>query len=260
MFGSRSARIAALVAAGVLGFGGMAAAGSPSAEEFLEAALEDATGEIQEIEEIEESTDESEATQDDAEESTEVAEESTEVAEQTEETEETEESTDEPEESTEEIEETAEAEVLGVTEVLAEESGSGPELSDPDESTEFNESYCVPGNHGKTVSAVARGVFDPDDAYPGDVTVKMAAQSSCGKLDALPDEIPVEEPAIEEPAVEESEVEVPVVEEPAQAEERTERPGKRADGQGNGNGKSNGNGNGKSNGNGNGNGNGKRGG
>ena len=35
MFRSRSVRVATLVAAGVLGFGGMAAAGSPDANEFL---------------------------------------------------------------------------------------------------------------------------------------------------------------------------------------------------------------------------------
>jgi hypothetical protein len=146
---------------------------------------------------------------------------------------------------------------------------------DPDPDTEFDETFCIEGgNHGKTVSAVARFLARGDfgsffDEYPGDLTVKKAAQSSCGKPDKggddpVLDEPEAAEPVVEEPAVAESTPEESAVDEPEvqelEVEEtekpvvKAERPGKGADGPSIANERSNG----KSNGNGNGNG--KRGG
>jgi hypothetical protein len=119
-------------------------------------------------------------------------------------------------------------------------------LFEDDPLTAFDEKTCLPGNHGKTVSAVARGEF------PEGVSVVDAAQSSCGKTGAGADENESEEPVSEESAVDEvEELEVEETEKPAV---KAERPGKGADGPSIANERSNG----KSNGNGNGNG--KRGG
>jgi hypothetical protein len=49
-------------------------------------------------------------------------------------------------------------------------------VDDPNPDTEFNESRCLDGNHGKTVSAAATN--DPRFA---DVEQRVVAQSSCGK-------------------------------------------------------------------------------
>ncbi len=45
-----------------------------------------------------------------------------------------------------------------------------------DPATTFNETMCLEGNHGKTVSAVARG-----ELVIADIGVVDAAHSSCGK-------------------------------------------------------------------------------
>jgi hypothetical protein len=226
MFRSRSARIATLVAVGVLGFGGMAAAEDP-VEDLFEAfvASTDETG-IDETGTDETGTDET--------------------------------GTDEPGTGTIE-------DAPAVEEVP---------LEDLDEAV-FDETFCIEGgNHGKTVSAVARFLARGDfgsffDEYPGDLTVKKAAQSSCGKPDKggddpVLDEPEAAEPVVEEPAVAESTPEESAVDEPEvqelEVEEtekpvvKAERPGKGADGPSIANERSNG----KSNGNGNGNG--KRGG
>ncbi len=180
---SRRARLATLIAIGVIGFGGVAAAGSggfdlsspdpdgsdvtkidgesehqveeselPEAEEILqdEPAVEEAVGADDEVE-IEE------------------APETPEVA---------------------EVEEAAEP-VYG-------------DLEDPNDDTTFNEAYCVTDdegnelNHGKTVSAVAKG-----EAPFENVEVRDAAHSDCGKKrnadveesDDLEDDDDAEQPA-----------------------------------------------------------------
>jgi hypothetical protein len=162
MFTSRHARIATLVAAGILGFGGMAAASSPD-------PLEQALSEIGEPEIVDEPV---------------VVEPAAE--------EEIVPLVEEPAAEEPVVAEPVVAEPVVVEEVVeapaveelpvAEEPVVGK--PDPDETTEFNEAYCEDGNHGKTVSAVARGDFDVEK-YEADndttLTVEMAAHSSCGK-------------------------------------------------------------------------------
>jgi hypothetical protein len=67
---------------------------------------------------------------------------------------------------------------------------SMPALLDDPATPFFDESQCLPGNHGKTVSAVARGEFKyfARDEVTGELTedelvveVRDAARSSCGK-------------------------------------------------------------------------------
>ena len=119
-----------------------------------------------------------------------------------------------------------------------------PLEDDPDPDTEFHEGFCLPGNHGKTVSAVARGVFDPDHEYPADLelSVKIAAQSSCGKTAEIDDESELDD-EIESEVEQTDEPEVEKVEE---SERKAERPGKGDKGAEKASkGKSNGKGNGK---------------
>jgi hypothetical protein len=174
MFTSRRLRVATLIAAVVLGFGGMAAAspsfGSESPVEPMNLQQEQPTDvvEDEQLEAVEE----------------------------------------------EKLEEDENVETDPVFEPLA---------GDPDPDTQFHEGYCEDGNHGKTVSAVARGVFDPGGEYPEGVhvTVKMAAQSSCGKAGGVDgDDVETDEEieTAEAPAVE------------------AERPGRNANANANGNG------------------------
>jgi hypothetical protein len=202
MFTSRRARIATLVAAGVLGFGGMAAA-SPNLSELLttdqpadepieEPAVEEPVVEEPVIEEpvVEEPIVEEPAGE-------------------------------EPILGEVEIEEAvveAVPEAEAPTDVV-------PLEDDPD--TDFREDFCIPGNHGKTVSAVARGDFDFTEykaKYPLDeeVSVKIAAQSSCGKTAEADDESDVDD-EIESEVERTDEPEVEKVEKP---EPKAERPGK----------------------------------
>ena len=207
MFTSRRARIATLVAAGVLGFGGMAAASESLTGVDLpeEPAVLDEPAE-EEVDAPAEADDE------------------TEVDDETEGVEETE--ADDETEAGEEAER-PEAEVEGGDEELV--------VLEDDPETDFNEAFCEPGNHGKTVSAVARGEYTLGDA-PDEVTVREAAHSSCGKASgAKPDK--VEE--FESESEVESEESVSKPERPGKSDKGAERAV---------NGKSNGNGNGKSNG------------
>jgi hypothetical protein len=218
MFTSRRARVATLIAAGIIGFGGVAAAG-PAAYNLLE----------------------------------------------------TDPPVDEPEPVTEpEVEVEVEVEVEKVTEPEVEgepEEKSGEDVvdtgeeqvaTDPedptltaetpipgvdDEDTLFDEANdCKLGNHGKTVSAAARG-----DADLAKYEQRVVARSSCGKMgDAGDDE---SEPEVEEEpdVVEEPEAEEPseaVVEQPkAQGKGKSdEAPGK-SEGKRGGNGNSGGKGN-----------------
>jgi hypothetical protein len=213
MFTSRRARVATLVAAGVLGFGGMAAAspslGGGSSEPTLEPM----------IVQLEEPTDTVEPEPTDT-----VEPEPTDTVEP--------EPTDtvepEPTDTVEPVEE----------EKVEPESAFEPLEGDPDLDTEFHEGYCEDGNHGRTVSAVARGAFDPDGVYPGEVTVKIAAQSSCGKTDR--DEGDTEMEIESEVESAESEKSEPKAQRPGRSERGAERSSN-----GNANGNANGNGNGK---------------
>jgi hypothetical protein len=221
MFTSRRARIATLVAAGVLGFGGMAAA-SPNLSELLttdqpaDEPIEEPAVEEPVIEEpvIEEPVVEEPIVEEPA--------------------------GEEPILGEVEIEEAvveAVPEAEAPTDVV-------PLEDDPDPDTEFHEGYCEDGNHGKTVSAVARGVFDPDDEYPADLelSVKIAAQSSCGKTaeaddeSDVDDEIESEVERADEPEVEKVEKPEPKAERPGKGDKGAEKASK---GKSNGNGKGN---------------------
>jgi len=233
MLTSRRARIATLVVAGVLGFGGMAAASSPGL-----------LGE-QQAEPEEPIVDEEPVVEDEAVDEEEPVVEKEPVVED--------EAVDEEEPVVEKeavVEDEAVAEDEPVVEEEVPEEEAPLSLDDPNPATDFNEAYCEDGNHGKTVSAVARGVFDPDGLYPGEVTVKMAAQSSCGKFgDDLDDGDVDEEFENETDEVEEFEVEKSGLEESEKKAERPGNGGKRderaANAKSNGNSRGNGSSNGK---------------
>jgi hypothetical protein len=173
---SRRARVAVLVTAGVIGFGGVAAAG-PSAFDFLGSpdgpTLEPVVPPDVEESEVEESE----------------VEETPAPAEPVDETEGAE-GAESP--TPDDAEEGRPAPVI-VTE------GAYGVVGDPDESTEFNESYCVVGSHGATVSAVARKLPPFEN-----VAVVAAAQSSCGTTAPTTTTAPApEEPVADEPVVDE---------------------------------------------------------
>jgi hypothetical protein len=144
MFTSRRSRVAVLIAAGVIGFGGVAAAGSGGFD------LLDSEPEV-----ADSSTTSTTSTTTSTTSTTSVPETTSTTSIET-------------ETETESETETAEVEDVVVYGVDA----------DPDPSTEFNEAYCVEGNHGKTVSAVARGEAPFEGIDPS-----VAAHSSCGKDD-----------------------------------------------------------------------------
>ena len=152
MFTSRRTRVAAFVAAGVLGFSGVAAAGhgdSIDMSQLTQLPAEEEPAEEQPAEE--QPAEEQPAEEEPAEE--EPAEEQ--PAE---------------EQPAEELPATADA-----IEVVDE------EVDLNDRSTDFDENLCLEGNHGKTVSAAARGdeEFLDDEGVP--YTQSQVAQSSCGK-------------------------------------------------------------------------------
>ena len=209
MFTSRRARVATLIAAGVIGFGGVAAAG-PGGFSLLgnddggittedvttttEQPGEDVTEDIEDVTTTTESEDVTTTT-----------------------------------DGVEEID-------AAIEKSLAIEEA--PLVDDLD--TDFNEEYCEPGNHGKTVSKAAHGgwmVPNPDPEAEEElveVSVVDAAHSMCGKMDATV--------ATEEPDVDETEVDA--VEETEQTEQSTKQHGK-PESPGNSAKGSNGNGNGK---------------
>jgi hypothetical protein len=223
MFTSRRARVATLVAAGVLGFGGMAAA-SPSLSEYLTTEQPPAEEPAAEEPAAEQPPAEEPAAEEPA--------------------------AEEPAGEDLPAEESVEDEKFEDDSVLSDE--------DPDPETAFDERFCEEGNHGKTVSAVARGLFDPYGEYPGEVTVKMAAQSSCGKTDRDEGDTEMEiESEVESAESEKSEKSDPKAQRPGRSDKGAERA---SSAKSNGNGNANGNGNGNGDANGNANGNGKRGG
>jgi hypothetical protein len=155
MLNSRKARVATLIAAGIIGFGGVAAAG-PGGFQSLEVPDGDSVettiattvpDDPEEIEEPETTT-----------ETTEVPESSVVTT------------TDAPAVQAAQKEEAEDVDVP-----------VAPLEDDPD--TAFNEETCLDGNHGKTVSAAARGDddFEGENTDGSDVEVRDAAHSSCGK-------------------------------------------------------------------------------
>ena len=159
MFSSRRARVAAFVAAGVIGFGGVAAAGpggplSLTGSDDTTTTSEATTTTVEEVvEEIE-------------------VEETTTTTEV------------QPEEDLT-ITRSAVEEIVDEQEVVEEDEEVVDEPARDDPNTYFREDlYCLDGNHGKTVSAAARGDDEYLDQFPEGFeayTQSQVAQSSCGK-------------------------------------------------------------------------------
>ena len=192
---SRRVRIGVLIATGIIGFGGVAAAGPGGVFEADDEVVEETTTTTELVDTstttVEVATTDAEAL---------------------------------PPEATRTIEAPEEASAAAI-EVLAVEGEPIPLVDDP--STTFDETMCLEGNHGKTVSAVARGELQGIDGV--DIEVRDAAHSSCGKQDAESEAI---EPEEDNESVETSDETTP-------AEEKKS-------GHGNGHGQSNGQGHAKS--------------
>ncbi len=154
-FASRRARVGALIAAGVIGFGGVAAA-SPGGFDPLGLDPDESPVVVEET--VPDTTVVEDTIPDDT------------MAEDT-----------IPEDTIAE-----EPSLEATASKASAEDGEETTLVEPDETpmfvdnpeTAFNEEMCLPGNHGKTVSAVARG-----EAPFENVDVRDAAQSDCGKKD-----------------------------------------------------------------------------
>ena len=151
MFSSRRTRVATFIAAGVIGFGGVAAAGGLRSSDAVPPVDVPAVAHENEIEvddvEVEITTTTAAVDDDDA--------------------------VDDAVDDDDAVDETDD-----VAEV-APPVGQEPNAGVDDLDTEFDESTCLPGNHGKTVRAVAHG----DERFTG-VEVRDAAHSQCGKTDA----------------------------------------------------------------------------
>ena len=207
MLTSRRARIATLVATGVLGFGGMAAA-SPKLggdDPVLQDSTVESTEDLTVVQEVE------------------------------------------PPAVPGPV---APGPVDDVASVMPEPVDDAEPAGDADPDIEFDESLCVvPGNHGKTVSAVARGDYDLGK-FPESVTVTDAAHSSCGKNepkvdgDDSKDEKPevvgpdseVDEPGIDDDSDDDSDDSKVKADRPDKSDKGAE---KAANGNGNGNGNRN---------------------
>ena len=212
MLTSRRARIATLVATGVLGFGGMAAA-SPDLggddPEVEKAILEESVEEqVVEVPVVEERIVEGPVVEEELE-------------------------TEEPETEVPVVE--VPAQVQPVEEL--------PAQNDPDTDSGPLGFPCEKGNHGKTVSAVARGDYDLGES-PESVTVTDAAHSSCGK-DEKP-EVVGPDSEVEEPEVDEPEIDDDSDDDSDDSKVKADRPDKSdtgaekaANGNGNGNGNRN---------------------
>jgi hypothetical protein len=153
---SRRLRVASFVAAGIIGFGGVAAAGPA----VYDNVIGDDDSEIEET--AEKSVVEPSAKQPDPEVETTLPPETT-----VEETTTTSSSVPDDDQDRASVD----AEVDGTTTTVL-------SVDDPD--TAFNEDDCAEGNHGKTVSSVARAT--PSGPGKGQI-VSEAAHSSCGKDD-----------------------------------------------------------------------------
>jgi hypothetical protein len=153
MFSSRRARVATFVAAGVIGFGGIAAAASPAGP----FALTDSDG-TSTTSEAPTTTSEAPTT------TSEVPPTTSEVTTTT-------------SEAPDEIVDDGAMITRTMIEQTTDDADDGTHDDDPD--TDFDEGDCLDGNHGKTVSAAARG----EEGFE-DVEQRVVAQSSCGKDDA----------------------------------------------------------------------------
>lgn len=149
MFTSRRIRVATFIAAGVIGFGGVAAAG-PGSFDF--GSLEH---------------------EDDAPSTSEPEDETTTTSEPEDEAPATSEPDDETPATSEPEDETSPETTAADSDDAAVVYG---ELEDPNPDTVFNEAYCEEGSHGRTVSAVAKGEPPFEDVDAVD-----AAHSDCGK-------------------------------------------------------------------------------
>lgn len=148
MFSSRRTRVATFIAAGVLGFGGVAAAGGLRSSDAVPPVDVPAVAHENEIE-VEITTTTAAVDDDDAVDETDVV---------------------------DAVDDDDAVDVAEVTPAVVQKPNAGADDLD----TEFDENTCLPGNHGKTVSAVAHG---DDERFTG-VEVRDAAHSQCGKTDA----------------------------------------------------------------------------
>jgi hypothetical protein len=149
MFTTRRARVATFVAAGVIGFGGVAAAGS-GGPFFLTGSDDTTTTSTSEV-----TTTTSEVTTTTSEAPTTTSEVTTTTSEVV-------------------LEDDAPVTQSVIEETVDPDADDAPLVDDP--ATDFDETTCLDGNHGKTVSAVAR-----NEPPFENVEQRVAAQSSCGK-------------------------------------------------------------------------------
>jgi hypothetical protein len=156
MFTSRRARVAAFVAAGVIGFGGVAAAGPGGP--FAQTDSDDTST----TSEVTTTTSEAPTT------TSEVPPTTSEVTTTT-------------SEAPDEIVDDGAMVTRTMIEETTDDADDGTHDDDPD--TDFDETTCLDGNHGKTVSAAARG----EEGFE-DVEQRVVAQSSCGKDNADDDD------------------------------------------------------------------------
>jgi hypothetical protein len=153
MLNSRKARIATLIAAGIIGFGGVVAAG-PGGFQSLEVPEDPVETTIATTVPAEPENKEPETTT---------------------------ETTEIPESS---VVTTTEAPAIQAAQKEEAEDANVPvESFENDPETAFDETTCLPGNHGKSVSAAARDDedFEGVNEDGSDVEVRDVAHSSCGK-------------------------------------------------------------------------------
>ncbi len=222
MFTSRRSRVATLIAAGIIGFGGVAAAG-PAAYNLVESDSPveeevdvDPLPADESLEEVTETETETETENEEVDEETSL-----------------DETTDGEDGGEEE-----EPGVTGTEEPTLEAEQPTEGIDDPD--TVFDEANdCKPGNHGKTVSAAARG-----DADLAKYEQREVAQSSCGKSGDIDETEADTETEVEVEVEVEEEVEELVERPAAQTKGKSDQaPGKSKDKGKSGSGKGN-NGNG----------------
>jgi hypothetical protein len=163
---TRKARIASFVAAGIIGFGGVAAAGPAVMDQIGGDDTPETVVDETVTTDAESATTEPEVTTTTEADETVTTEPEPELEVTT---------TTDVETTTTDVETTPTTDVAGD----ADEDGEAVLVDDPD--TEFDETECAEGNHGKTVSSVARTAGRTSE------DVVDAAQSSCGKDDKSDD-------------------------------------------------------------------------
>jgi hypothetical protein len=238
MFNSRRSRVATLIVAGVIGFGGVAAAGPGG---FDLAGSDDLDSLTPTTEMVDEDAGEEDTVDDTVVDDTVVDDTVVEdtvvedtVVDDTVVDDTVVEDTVVPTSEVAVDEGVAETDVTEPTVLTAEEAGEYGTAEDPDPTTAFNEAYCREGNHGKTVSAVAKG-----EAPFEDVAVRDAAHSSCGKSTAEADDGEVDDNEVDDSDATSEPDEI------VDDENELSKPADTAQTKGNGSAKVNGNGNGK---------------